>query len=238
MQIYFDFSGYCDMAIGIGKMFNINIPINFNSPYKSQSITEFWRRWHITLGRALKTYVYIPLGGNRRGMTRTYLNLFVTFCISGLWHGASWTFVLWGILHGAFIVAERLTGKLLDRVNKYVKIGCTFLIVNFLWVFFRASDMKSSILMLKAMVDLRNLDFLKVAKLANDGLVGFPPLLWCVYTIAILLLLLLVAFFTKNTIERSLCYKHSLGSAVMISGLFVVSVIHLSRLSVFIYFNF
>lgn len=96
LQIYFDFSGYSDMAVGLGKMFNIDLPFNFLSPYKSESISEFWKRWHITLGRALSTYIYIPLGGNRKGLPRTCVNLFLTFLVSGLWHGASWTFVFWG----------------------------------------------------------------------------------------------------------------------------------------------
>lgn len=114
LQIYFDFSGYSDMAVGLGRMFNVDIPFNFRSPYRSESISEFWRRWHITLGRALSTYVYKPLGGNRRGLARTCLNLFLTFLVSGLWHGAAWTFVLWGALHGLFVVAERI----LDRPLK------------------------------------------------------------------------------------------------------------------------
>ena len=99
IQIYFDFSGYCDMATGIAKMFNIDLPINFNSPYKALSITEFWKRWHITLTRFLRTYIYFPLGGNRKGQCRTYLNLFIVFLVSGLWHGANYTFIVWGILH-------------------------------------------------------------------------------------------------------------------------------------------
>ena len=108
LEIYFDFSGYSDMAVGLGKMFNIDIPFNFLSPYRAVSITEFWRRWHITLGKALSTYIYIPLGGNRKGLTRTCINLFLTFLVSGLWHGAAWTFVLWGVLHGMFVVIERI----------------------------------------------------------------------------------------------------------------------------------
>ena len=111
LQIYFDFSGYSDMAVGLGKMFNIDIPFNFLSPYRSESITEFWRKWHITLGRALSTYIYKPLGGSRKGLARTCLNLFITFMVSGFWHGASWTFIFWGMLHGLFIVTERIKGK-------------------------------------------------------------------------------------------------------------------------------
>lgn len=198
MQIYFDFSGYCDMAIGIGKMFNINLPINFNSPYKSQSITEFWRRWHMTLGRALKTYVYIPLGGNRRGISRTYVNLFITFFVSGLWHGAAWTFVLWGVLHGVFIILERLAGGLFVAVPRYVKICTTFLVVNFLWVLFRAPDLETSLLFLKKMVSFGELDFNRVHLLANDGLIGFPSLAWNVYIFSILIVLSGIVFFYKE----------------------------------------
>ena len=107
MQIYFDFSGYCDMALGIGKMLNIELPLNFNSPYKALRITEFWDRWHITLTRFLTKYVYIPLGGNRRGRLRTYFNILIVFLISGIWHGANWTFILWGGVHGVFVILTR-----------------------------------------------------------------------------------------------------------------------------------
>ena len=106
-QIYFDFSGYCDMAIGIGHLFNVELPANFNSPYKSSSITEFWGRWHMSLTRFLRTYIYIPLGGNRKGMARTCLNVMIVYLVSGIWHGANWTFVLWGLLHGALCCLNR-----------------------------------------------------------------------------------------------------------------------------------
>ena len=128
LEIYFDFSGYSDMAIGLGKMINIDIPFNFLSPYKSESISEFWRRWHITLGRALSTYIYKPIGGNQKGLKRTCLNLFFTFFISGLWHGASWNFVIWGVWHGVFVVIERLAGEKLSKVSKPIIVFPTFLI--------------------------------------------------------------------------------------------------------------
>lgn len=107
-QLYFDFSGYCDMAIGAALLFNIWLPLNFNSPYKSLDIQEFWRRWHITLSRYLRDYLYIPLGGNRCGSSRLYVNLILTFILGGLWHGASWLFIIWGALHGGAIVVHRI----------------------------------------------------------------------------------------------------------------------------------
>ncbi len=117
-QLYFDFSGYCDMARGIGRMFGFELPVNFHSPFKSDSVREFWRRWHMTLGRFLTTYVYIPLGGNRKGMARTCLNLFLTFLVSGIWHGANWTFILWGVMHGLAIVWEKLFPRLRFKARK------------------------------------------------------------------------------------------------------------------------
>ncbi len=137
-QIYFDFSGYSDMAIGLGKMMGFKFPENFNNPYISQSITEFWRRWHITLGNWMRNYLYIPLGGNRVSTGRLYFNLWLVFLASGLWHGASWSFVFWGAFHGFFLVIERaFLGKILTKTGKFPAILFTFLIVNFGWVFFR-----------------------------------------------------------------------------------------------------
>lgn len=139
-QIYYDFSGYSDMAIGIGKMFGFNILENFNYPYISESISKFWRRWHISLGTWFREYLYFPLGGNRRGNVRTYINLGIVFFLTGLWHGADVSFVLWGIYHGAFQVIERMgLQKILDKHKIVAKIYC-FLVVNFGWVLFRADN--------------------------------------------------------------------------------------------------
>ena len=138
LQIYFDFSGYCDMAIGLGKLFNIEIPLNFDSPYRSVTIAEFWKRWHMTLTRFLTGYLYIPLGGNRKGKIRTYINVMIVFTLSGLWHGAQWTFVLWGMLHGIMMVLYRAGRKVWDRLPKIFLWFSTFLFVNAAWVFFRA----------------------------------------------------------------------------------------------------
>jgi alginate O-acetyltransferase complex protein AlgI len=152
-QIYFDFSGYSDMAIGIGKMIGFKFPENFNNPYISQSITEFWRRWHMTLGAWMRNYLYIPLGGNRvKTRRRLYFNLWFVFLASGLWHGASWTFVFWGAFHGLMLVLER--GFLLDVYQKIGKLPSTiitFILVMIGWVFFRIEEFPRAFLFLKKM---------------------------------------------------------------------------------------
>ncbi|MDD4802561.1 MAG: MBOAT family protein, partial [Syntrophomonas sp.] len=154
LQLYFDFSGYTDMAIGAALMFNIRLPINFNSPYKALSIQDFWRRWHMTLSRFLQKYVYIPLGGNRRGNINMYRNLMITFLLGGLWHGAGWTFVFWGFLHGAGLVIQRLWQKLNLRMHKWLAWFITFNFVNIAWVFFRAETWSSAIKVLTGMFGL------------------------------------------------------------------------------------
>jgi D-alanyl-lipoteichoic acid acyltransferase DltB (MBOAT superfamily) len=145
-QIYFDFSGYSDMAIGLGRMFAIDLPINFNSPYKSTSIIEFWRRWHITLSRFLRDYLYIPLGGNRRGPARRYANLFATMVLGGMWHGAGWTFLLWGALHGLYLFICHLWQRLPPRLRpgRFVGGAITLLCVVLAWVPFRATSFSAA----------------------------------------------------------------------------------------------
>ncbi len=146
-QIYFDFSGYSDMAIGLGLMHGFVFPKNFDSPYQSQSITEFWQRWHLSLSHWLRDYLYIPLGGNRRGAVRTYINLFTVMLLGGLWHGAAWNFVIWGAIHGALLAFERAMGKrpLYHALPRPLRMACTFVIVLFTWVFFRAADLSSAL---------------------------------------------------------------------------------------------
>ena len=140
-QIYFDFSGYSDMAIGIGRMIGFKFPENFNNPYISQSITEFWRRWHITLGRFMRDYLYIPLGGNRVSTQRLYFNLWFVFLVSGLWHGAAWNFVIWGAFHGFFLVADKLfLLKFYQKIGKVPGIIITFILTLVGWVLFRADN--------------------------------------------------------------------------------------------------
>lgn len=156
-QLYFDFSGYTDMAIGISLLFNIRLPINFNSPYKALDIQDFWRRWHITLSRFLRNYVYIPLGGNRKGSLGTYRNLLLTFLIGGLWHGAGWTFVFWGALHGGALVVHRVWQRLGMRLPKALAWLITFNFVNLAWVFFRADSWANAMALLKAMFAVERL---------------------------------------------------------------------------------
>ncbi len=142
MQIYFDFSGYSDMAIGLGKIMGFHFPENFNSPYSSRSITEFWRRWHMTLGNFMRDYLYIPLGGNRvSSKSRLYFNLALVFILSGFWHGASWNFVVWGAFHGTFLILDRIfLVKLLNRLGSVISIAFTFFIVMMGWVIFHIED--------------------------------------------------------------------------------------------------
>jgi alginate O-acetyltransferase complex protein AlgI len=141
MHIYCDFSGYSDMALGLGKMFGFHFPENFNFPYLASSIKEFWRRWHISLSTWFRDYVYVPLGGNRKGPVRTYLNLMLVFFLTGLWHGASWNFVIWGFIHGFFLIVERLfLGKWLERLPILNQFYTLFVVIN-AWVFFNASDL-------------------------------------------------------------------------------------------------
>jgi alginate O-acetyltransferase complex protein AlgI len=153
LQIYFDFSGYSDMAIGLARMFGFRFPENFAYPYVAQSMTEFWRRWHMSLSRFFRDYLYIPLGGNRVGPTRLHFNLFTVFLLCGLWHGASWNFVLWGALHGAFLVLERGgAGRLLQLAPSPVRHVYCLLVVLLTWVFFRAATLPEAIGFLRAMI--------------------------------------------------------------------------------------
>ena len=151
-QIYFDFSGYSDMALGIGKMIGFKFPENFNNPYTSTSITEFWRRWHISLGAWMRSYLYIPLGGNRVKTTRLYFNLWFVFLASGLWHGASWSFVFWGAYHGLFLVLERLILlKVYEKIGRIPALLITFLIVIIGWVFFRIENIHEAFVFIRQM---------------------------------------------------------------------------------------
>jgi len=146
-QIYFDFSGYSDMAIGLGLMFGFEFAKNFDSPYKSESLTEFWRRWHISLSTWLRDYLYVPFGGNRRGEIRTYANLLLVMLLGGFWHGASWNFLAWGAIHGGWLALERRMGKtsVYADAPAPLRVLLTFLIVNLAWVFFRAADLPSAL---------------------------------------------------------------------------------------------
>lgn len=163
LQLYFDFSGYSDMAVGLSKMFGVDLPINFNSPYKASNMIEFWRRWHMTLSQFLRDYLYIPLGGNRKGTLARHMNLMVTMLLGGLWHGANWTFVVWGGLHGMFLIAnhgwQAVKGRGADGGNRHLRwlgrtvgTGLTFVLVVVAWVFFRSDTLANAVLLVKGML--------------------------------------------------------------------------------------
>jgi alginate O-acetyltransferase complex protein AlgI len=170
LQIYFDFSGYSDMAIGLARMLNVRFPLNFASPYKARDIADFWRRWHISLSRFLRDYLYIPLGGNRHGETRRLLNLMLTMLLGGLWHGAAWTFVAWGGLHGLYLIAHRLWSRAGWRLPGPLAHGLTLLAVLVAWVPFRADGTATMLAMLRGMAGLNGL------ALPQMVVGAFPPL--------------------------------------------------------------
>lgn len=166
-QLYFDFSAYSDMAIGAALIFNIRLPVNFNSPYKACDIRDFWRRWHISLSTWLRDYLYIPLGGNRRSTSRVYVNLLITFLLGGLWHGAGWNFLIWGGSHGVAVMVHRMWASRGFRMPPWLGFICTFLFVNFAWVFFRAESIDRATSLLSSMF------FLSGGSLKNE-----PSIVW------------------------------------------------------------
>ena len=231
-QIFFDFSGYSDMAIGLGKMFNIDLPVNFLQPYKSESITEFWRKWHVTLGRALSTYIYKPLGGNRNGLPRTCLNLFLTFLVSGLWHGAAWTFVLWGALHGSFVVLERIFKTTLDKIPKTLRIIVTFLIVNTLWVLFRAENFTQALNVYKGMLNFNNLGGIISLSSATGSILS------SVLNAGFLFVFAIIIMISKCNSAKAEEFYASRKTAFLSAVFLSLGFLCLSRETIFIYFNF
>jgi D-alanyl-lipoteichoic acid acyltransferase DltB (MBOAT superfamily) len=190
-QLYFDFSGYSDMALGLGRLFGIKLPQNFNSPYKAASIADFWRRWHMTLSRFLRDYLYIPLGGNRRGPTRRCINLMVTMLLGGLWHGAGWTFVCWGGLHGTYLLIHRAWQPARARLgfpNETSSVWglvagrfVTFLAVMIAWVFFRAANLATAFGMLQTMAGTHGFGTKSLLHIRSAAamLAGFAVIVWC-----------------------------------------------------------
>ena len=226
LQLYFDFSGYSAMAIGLGLLFNIRLPQNFNSPYKSLSIKEFWRNWHMTLSRFLRDYVYIPLGGNKKGSFRTSVNLMVTFLLGGIWHGAGWTFVFWGFLHGFALVVHRYWIKLGMNMSKIPALLLTFFFVNITWVFFRADSWNTSVQMLHRM-------FNSVPKMENFYLVGnlYDLPVWIAGV---------VLLFVPNAIEMGRRLQPTFFYLMLNVLLFLLNVIYLNSIvkNDFLYFDF
>ena len=247
-QLFFDFSGYCDMAIGISSMFNIELPQNFNSPYKSASIIEFWERWHMSLTRFLRTYIYIPLGGNRKGKIRTYVNIMIVYLISGLWHGANWTFILWGALHGLLNCLNRAFQKQWIKLCKPVRWFATFLTVDFLWVLFRSADISTAGMFFRQFFAFTGFKLraeltdcfrpeefaflerkIPVLQYLAAHITGFY--LWIFLLVAFIAIL-----FFKNSSE--LDFKPTIGRSLATVLCILWSVLSLSGISPFLYFNF
>lgn len=247
LQLYYDFSGYCDMAIGIGGMLGIKIPLNFQSPYKAGNIIEFWKRWHMTLSRFFTKNIYIPLGGNRKGQARMYANLFLVFFLSGLWHGAGWNFILWGVMHGVLYCITRWLR--IDKKKKSVfGVLFTFFYVNVAWVFFRSPTIAEAGTLLSRiftggmalpsiqLAECFHLDefwyVLKILKLTDFTYSNY--ILMIIFTVVIVI----ATFFSKNVHEIIKNCKFHWISAVVCAFLFVWCVVSLSGVSTFLYFNF
>ena len=234
IQIYFDFSGYSDMAIGLGKMFGFDFCENFNYPYMATSVQNFWRRWHISLSTWFKEYVYIPLGGNRKGKIRTYINLFAVFLLTGLWHGANYTFLLWGIFYGIFLVIERLfLGKLLDKNPvKIVNWLYTTLIVVLLWVFFRAPNVNYAFAYIARMFST-NADSVPIQNVINLWQ-------WIILAVGILLCGPLQALLKKpyeKFKDRTWFFWLEFAAQILLLALSIVLLIN-NTFNPFIYFQF
>lgn len=253
-QIYFDFSGYSDMAMGIGKMMNIEITQNFDSPYKAVGIVDFWKRWHMTLTRFFTRYIYVPLGGNRKGIVRTYINIFIVFLVSGLWHGANWTFILWGVLHGLASIVTRVidkkTGLFSQKKSKLLKISlwiATFAFLNLTWVIFRADSITQAFDFYKELFSFNfiELDRHFLSSMQMDGVRLFsefiPVLgdyikdyswLW-LFTSAFVL-----SVFFKNVSYRIKNYKIKWYHPVVTAGILFWCIMSFGGESSFLYWNF
>ena len=251
-QLYFDFSGYSDMAIGLGLMFNIKLPINFNSPYKATSISDFWRRWHITLSNFLRDYLYIPLGGSRKGEFRRYTNLIITMLLGGLWHGAGWTFVLWGGLHGMYLSINHWWHKLKAPLPTFLAWGLTFLSVIYGWVLFRAATLHDGLEIIKTMTGFNGVVLPgeprgKLAILTNFGIglerwteLEYLPVLNGSKSLAILAFIGLVVWIKvlPNTQEVIKKMQPTWWWAVTVGLMASICLLSLNRVSEFLYFQF
>lgn len=259
-QIYFDFSGYSDMAIGLGLLFNIELPVNFNSPYKACSVKELWQRWHITLSRFFIQYVYIPLGGSRKGRARTLFNIFIVFFLSGIWHGANWTYIAWGTMQGLLVVWDNLglvgvkgsNEKLKAKIEMPRPLGWffTFLFFNLSLLFFGSDSIGTALQLFKNILSVSNTGHIykMVAALKISELYPLTKLLNMKYPqydnpvnlVIFILLLIISALFIigKNARERALNAALSTKTAVLTAVILVWCIISFGQVSTFIYFNF
>lgn len=245
-QLYFDFSGYTDMALAVALMFNIKLPINFNSPYKALNIQDFWRRWHITLSRFLRDYIYIPLGGNRHGEFRTYANLFSVFLIGGLWHGASWMFVMWGAMHGIAIVFHRAWQQMGHKMNTFIAWFITFNFINITWIFFRAKNWEQANNLLQGMLGNNGIIFpekySKYFTFLQDGIIHFGTVYEHIngkaQTTAYIILGFILLLSIENSMQFLEKFKPNRLNLIFTLTIFLTAVSMMSRVSEFLYFNF
>ena len=246
-QIYFDFSGYSNMVTGIGKMLNLEMPVNFNSPYRALSINDFWKRWHISLTKFFTEYVYFPLGGNRKGKGRTYFNVFMIFFLSGLWHGANWTFIIWGILHGAASVLTRMFHAQWEKLHTVIKWLATFSFINITWVFFRAQSVKDAVQIVKYLFSGY------YGTLSQELISSFIPpeitfiiyqflndsaVVQTIFVNLLLILCLLLSVQARNVNERLKTFAQDRQYPVVYAVLFAWAVVSLAGIPTFIYVNF
>ena len=244
-QLYFDFSGYTDMAIGIGLLLNLRLPENFDSPYRARDLQEFWRRWHITLSRFLRDYVYVPLGGNRRSEAITHRNLVLTFLVGGLWHGAGWTFVAWGLLHGVGASIHRLWKSRGHALPGPLAWVVTFLFVNFAWVFFRAPDFSRAFDLLAGMAGFHGVVLHSKLERGFGWLSGlgitFGPLAQLPESseaTRFLIGCLVLVLATRNSRQLRDTFRFDLVHAVAIVAMVVIAVFSLGRVTEFLYVQF
>ena len=245
-QLYFDFSGYTDMAIGAALLFNIKLPQNFNSPYKSKDIQDFWRRWHMTLSRFLRDYIYIPLGGSRVSEYRVHTNLMITFLIGGMWHGAGWTFIFWGFLHGSALVIHRIWKNLGFTMNSILAWFITFNFINITWIFFRAKEWNDAIKVLSSMFSLDNVmlpvNFATKVKFLSDFGITFGQVFHDISgkenTVTFTVLAFIVTLYFKNSTEHAENFKTTYQNLIITLVFLLVALSMFSQVSEFLYFNF
>ena len=247
LQLYFDFSGYCDIAAGLARLLGLRLPVNFDSPYRSLSVGEFWKRWHITLTSFLRECVYFPLGGSRKGTVCTYRNIFAIYLISGFWHGAGWTFIVWGLLHGLGQVIERIWGPGRDELPRWLRWGVTFLFVNVAWVFFRAPDFSGALELLGRAVSgglakpeewLLSGLFSKEIGAVELLIPGAADWVNILRVIGLYGIGLLAALWPRNTITQMDRFRPTLWrGAVLVIGL-TWSILSFTGITTFIYSNF
>jgi len=251
LQIYFDFSGYCDIAVGICQMLNLDLIDNFDAPYRAVSIADFWKRWHISLTRFFRNYIYIPLGGNRKGKIRMYINTLIIFLISGLWHGAATTFVLWGAVHGVGSIISKLISPVSKRVPSIIRWFVTFIFINLSWVLFRSPDLETAKFIFDQLFSGRFIPIdinIIAASIPTEGqliqwivLNYFPNMTYysgCAVILILIVLALLLSTVFKTCREQVRDFKPTAMRIFTTVILFVWSILSLSQVSEFIYVNF